>query len=57
MKNLVEHIGIEPERLQFSWISSSEAPKFAEVATEVIEAVRKVGPVTKLLKTRAEVVS
>jgi coenzyme F420-reducing hydrogenase delta subunit len=57
LKNLLEHIGIEPERLQFSWISSSEAPKFAEVATEVIEAVRKAGPVKRLVKTRAEVVS
>jgi len=49
-------MGIEPERLHFSWISSSEAPKFAEVATEVIETVRKAGPVKKLVKTRAEVV-
>ena len=49
-------MGIEPERLHFSWISSSEAPKFAEVATEVIETVRKAGPIKKLVKTRAEVV-
>jgi F420-non-reducing hydrogenase iron-sulfur subunit len=56
LKNLLEHIGIEPERLHFSWISSSEGPKFAEVATEVIETVRKAGPVKKLLKERAKVV-
>ncbi|GAJ22540.1 unnamed protein product, partial [marine sediment metagenome] len=37
LKNLLEHTGIEPERLNFSWISSSEAPKFVEVATDVIE--------------------
>jgi F420-non-reducing hydrogenase iron-sulfur subunit len=53
---MLAHIGIEADRLHFSWISSSEAPKFAEVATEVIETVRKVGPVKKLVKERAEVV-
>ena len=54
-KRFLEHAGIEPERLQFSWISSSEAGKFAELAREVIEAVRKVGPPKKLVKGRAEV--
>ena len=49
-------MGIEPERLQFSWISSSEAGKFADVAREVIEKVREVGPMKKLVKERAEVI-
>ena len=56
MKNLLEHTGIEPERLNFSWISSSEAGKFAEVATEVIEKVKEVGPIRRLVKGRARVV-
>ena len=55
LKRFLEHVGIEPERLHFSWISSSEAGKFAEVAREVIEAVRKVGPAKRLVKGRAEV--
>jgi coenzyme F420-reducing hydrogenase delta subunit len=49
-------VGIEPERVQFSWVSSSEAGKFAEVAKEVVEKVREVGPMKKLVKERAEVV-
>jgi F420-non-reducing hydrogenase iron-sulfur subunit len=48
-------VGIEPERLHFSWISSSEAGKFAEVATEVIQTVREAGPIKKLVKERAQV--
>jgi F420-non-reducing hydrogenase iron-sulfur subunit len=56
LKNFLEHVGIEPERLHFSWISSSEAGKFAEVATEVIQTVREVGPIKKLVKERAQVV-
>jgi len=34
----------------------SEAGKFAEVATEVIERVKEVGPIMKLVKARARVV-
>ncbi len=51
----MEHIGIEPERLQFSWISSSEAGKFAEVAIKVVEGVKEVGPIRRLVKGRAQV--
>jgi F420-non-reducing hydrogenase iron-sulfur subunit len=46
---------VEPERLHFSWISSSEAGKFAEVAREVVERVRAVGPAKKLVKGKAMV--
>jgi len=42
--------------LNFSWISSSEAPKFAEVATDVTKKVREVGPLSRLVKGRAKVV-
>jgi coenzyme F420-reducing hydrogenase delta subunit len=55
LKNLVEHIGIEPGRLHFSWISSAEASKFVEVAKEVIQAVRDAGPAKRLIKGKAEV--
>ncbi len=41
--------------MQFSWISSSEAGKFAEVATEIIEKVKEVGPIKRLVKGRAQV--
>jgi len=51
----LEHIGIEPGRLHFSWISSAEATKFAEVATDVIRAVREAGPAYHMIKRKAEV--
>jgi len=47
---MLSHIGIDPERLQFSWISSAESTKFIDVVTEVVESVRKVGPNTRLVK-------
>ncbi len=55
-KNLLEHIGVDPGRLHFSWISSAEATKFVQVATEVIQAVKQTGPAGYLVKKRAEVV-
>ena len=42
-KNLLEHIGIEPGRLHFSWISSAEATKFVDVVNGVIQAVKEAG--------------
>jgi len=55
IKNFMEHMGIEPGRLHFSWISSAEATKFAEVAREVSEAVKSLGPAGHFIKKRAEV--
>ena len=55
LKNLLEHIGIEPGRLHFSWISSAEATKFVEVAKTVWEEVRALGPAKYLIKKKAEV--
>ena len=43
-ERLAEMIGIEKERLKLDWISSAEASKFAKVATEFTETVRKLGP-------------
>ncbi len=51
----MEYIGLEPGRLHFSWISSSEAGEFKNKATEVVEAVRALGPAKRLVKDiRAE---
>jgi len=55
MKNLLEHIGVEPGRLHFSWISSAEATKFVQVANEVSKAVSALGPAEYLVKQMAEV--
>jgi F420-non-reducing hydrogenase iron-sulfur subunit len=55
LKNLLEHLGVEPGRLHFSWISSAEATKFVEVANEVSKAVSALGPSEYLVKQMAEV--
>jgi len=55
LKGLIEHIGIEPGRLHFSWISSAEATKFVDVANGIAEEVKALGPAGYFIKTRAEV--
>lgn len=50
MGNLLEHMGIERDRVNFSWISSAEATKFVDVVKEISEKVRALGPNTKLVK-------
>lgn len=41
---MLEDFGLEPERFRLEWISAAEGRKFARVMTEMVEAVRKVGP-------------
>ena len=51
----MEHMGIEPGRLQFSWISSAESTKFVDVVTKVTEAVKALGPNQRFVKKEAKV--
>ncbi len=37
-------MGIEPGRIQFSWVSSAESTKFVQVVKEVTESVKALGP-------------
>ena len=51
LKELLQYAGIEPERVQFTWVSTSEGGRFAAVVEKVVEDVRKLGPNHKLVKT------
>ena len=44
VKRFLEYVGVEPERVQASWVSASEGSKFAEVVGEVTRALREAGP-------------
>jgi F420-non-reducing hydrogenase iron-sulfur subunit len=41
---MLEDFGLEPERFRLEWVSASEGPKFAQVAREMVEQVKSVGP-------------
>ena len=52
MKKFMEYVGIEPERVRFSWVSAAEGPRFAALIKKVTEEVSKLGPSNKLRKKR-----
>jgi F420-non-reducing hydrogenase iron-sulfur subunit len=41
---MLEDFGLEPERFRLEWVSASEGPRFAQVMTDMVEAVRGIGP-------------
>lgn len=53
LKRLLEFIGIEQGRVQFSWVSAGEGEKFATVIKEVTESVKKLGPAKRLVKGKS----
>lgn len=48
LQRYLEYLGIEPGRVQFSWISASEGGRFAEIVTRVTNDVLQLGPATHL---------
>jgi len=50
MGNLLEHMGIERNRVHFSWISSAEATKFVDVVKEISNKVKELEPNKKFVK-------
>jgi coenzyme F420-reducing hydrogenase delta subunit len=54
MKNLLEFMGIDPQRIRMSWVSASEGKKFADVITEVTEDIKQLGPLKRFKETSHE---
>ncbi len=45
---LLEFIGVEPNRFRMSWVSAAEGAKFAQVITDFVEDLKPLGPQDKL---------
>ena len=50
LKRLLDYVGIESDRVQFSWVSAAEASRFASLIGDVTESVRKLGPARRMVK-------
>ncbi len=44
LSRLLEHVGIDPRRVQFSWVSAAEGEKFAKVVRAVVADIQELGP-------------
>ena len=43
-RKFLEYLGINPQRIQASWVSASEGGKFAEIVTAVTKELKEIGP-------------
>jgi len=43
-RKLLEHIGVNPERLRLEWVSASEGIRFAEIITDFTKKLKELGP-------------
>lgn len=50
LKTILENMGFEPQRLWLRWISASEGKMFANIVTDMVAELKKLGP-NKLKKT------
>ena len=50
LRALLDQLGIEPGRVQFSWVSAGEGEKFASIAAKVTNRIRRLGPARRLVK-------
>jgi F420-non-reducing hydrogenase iron-sulfur subunit len=50
LKRLLEYIGIEPGRVQFTWISAAEAERFAKMMRKITADIKALGPAKRLVK-------
>jgi ferredoxin len=46
-KKLLEHKGVNSERLRIEWISAAEGTRFAEIMNDFTEMLRELGPLGK----------
>jgi len=49
-KKLLTFVGYHENRVQFSWVSAAEGPKFAKVVAKVTEDIKKLGPLHRFKK-------
>ena len=53
-RKLLEFVGVDLNRLQFSWVSAAEGGKWVEVVTDLTEKVRDMGAMTEFKELAME---
>ena len=47
---MLTFMGIDPDRIIFSWVSAAEGAKWANIVNQSVEQIRKLGPFTEYQK-------
>ena len=52
MHKLLEHVGVDPGRVNMSWVSASEGAKFGDVVEEAVTKAKEAGPMDQFRRRR-----
>ena len=44
LKELLKEMAVDPKRVRFEYVSASEGQKFAQIVTEFVDELKKMGP-------------
>ena len=44
VKKVLEELGLEPERVEMFNLSAGEGPRFAEIASTMVDTIKRLGP-------------
>ena len=50
LKSFLEYAGVEPKRVQFSWVSASEGNRFAELVQRIVLDIKNLGAGSIMVK-------
>ena len=53
LKELMEFVGIEPQRFKMSWVSAAEGAKFTEIIGEFVDELKPLGPQARFKRSLA----
>jgi F420-non-reducing hydrogenase iron-sulfur subunit len=52
VKEMLEYIGLEPERFQMSWVSAAEGTKYTKIIKNFVNTLKPLGPQKKLRRSQ-----
>jgi F420-non-reducing hydrogenase iron-sulfur subunit len=52
VKNLLEFVGLEPQRFQMSWVSAAEGTKYTQIIKDFVQELKPLGPQKKLRRAQ-----
>ncbi len=44
LRELLDFLGVDPDRITFSWVSASEGPKWQHVVNDTVARIKQLGP-------------
>ena len=53
LKEFLPYVGIGPERFELRWVSASEGTRFAEAVENMVERIRRLGPIRRLQEQKS----